>query len=131
MQKIKSKDTIPELKIRKLVYSMGYRYRLHLKSIPGTPDLVFLSKKKAIFVNGCFWHQHVGCKDSHIPKSNTGYWKPKLEKTIKRDIKYHETLFLNGWDTLVIWDCQMANEDLLKNRIKNFLDSSSNYLKVR
>ena len=87
MRRIRSKDMKPELLVRHLVYSLGYRYRLHRKDLPGKPDLVFGPRRKVIFVHGCFWHLHPDpeCVDSRVPKSNTAYWKPKLERNVERD----------------------------------------------
>src|SRR5882762_10482633 len=103
MRRIKSKDTNPELLVRRLVHSLGYRYRLHGRNLPGKPDLVFGSRRKIIFVHGCFWHAHT-CKVAHIPKTNTPYWNPKLLRNQARDKKNIETLKADGWDVLVIWE---------------------------
>lgn len=122
MRRIRSKDTSPEIKIRKLIHSMGYRYRLHAKELPGKPDIAFRPKNKVIFVHGCFWHQHKGCKDNHIPKSNVDYWAPKLEKTIKRDAMNKRKLKRDGWDVLTIWECEVEKKLLsTKKRILGFL----------
>jgi DNA mismatch endonuclease (patch repair protein) len=122
MRRIRSKNTIPELEVRKIVHMMGFRYRLHGK-LPGKPDLVFRNKKKLIFVNGCFWHQHPNkrCKDARIPKSNRDYWGPKLKKNKRRDTEIMRELFEEGWDIMVIWDCQINQRGRLTNRIKKFL----------
>jgi len=121
MQKIKGKDTKPEIVVRKVVYSMGFRYRLHSKDLPGKPDLVFKQKKKAIFVHGCFWHQHPGCKQCHIPKSNLSYWKPKLQQTTKRDVENIRQLHSMGWSTLIIWECETKCPETLKKKLIDFL----------
>lgn len=121
MSRIRAKDTGPEITVRKFLYKLGYRYRLHAKDLPGKPDIVFRSKKKAIFIHGCFWHQHPGCKDNHIPKSNIQYWMPKLAKTKKRDSDNQCKLIEAGWDILVIWECQLKDLFILKNRIIDFL----------
>ena len=123
MSHIKCKDTTPEIVVRKLVYSMGYRYRIHANGLPGKPDLVFRSRRKVIFVHGCFWHQHNGCKDSHIPKSNVNYWGPKLKRTKKRDAMNLEKLISTGWDVLVIWACMLNDLRKVKKIIENFLES--------
>jgi DNA mismatch endonuclease (patch repair protein) len=124
MRKIRSKDTKPEMIVRRLVHGMGYRYRLHGK-LPGKPDLVFSKKKKAIFVHGCFWHQHndKNCKITRVPKSNLDFWIPKLEKTKKRDAENQSRLEDLGWKFLVIWECQISNAETLSKRLKKFLDS--------
>ena len=102
---------------------MGYRYRLHRKDLPGKPDLVFPGRRKIIFVHGCFWHQHAdpSCKVARRPKSNLGYWLPKLERNAVRDIENRERLSELGWDVLVIWECEVKSGDGLAQRIQEFL----------
>lgn len=123
MRRIRSKDTSPELFIRRLIFKMGYRYRLHGKNLPGKPDLVFASRKKVIFIHGCFWHQHKNCIDSHIPRTNKDYWVPKLERNRIRDSENKIKLKENGWSFLIIWECQMKNSLGLSNKIKKFLET--------
>ena len=103
MRMIKSKDTSPELTVRRFVHGMGYRYLLHVASLPGKPDLVFPCRKKIIEVRGCFWHQHAGCIDSHIPKSRIEYWKPKLARNESRDAVNEGQLRSQGWRVMVVW----------------------------
>lgn len=126
MRKIRSKGMKPEITIRKLVHSLGYRYRLHKSDLPGKPDLVFSRLKKIIFVNGCFWHQHQDSK-CHIvrkPKSNLDFWLPKLERTRKRDEENLLKLSQLGWQSMVIWECEISrNYELLIKRIKKFLSN--------
>lgn len=122
MKRIRAKDTSPEIIARKLIHSMGYGYRLHVNELPGRPDLVFPSRRKIIFVHGCFWHQHAECKEKHIPKSNVSYWKPKLQKTIKRDAENIRKLRFAGWDVLVVWECYLDNIDKVRKTVKKFLD---------
>ena len=125
MSRIRSRDMKPEIAVRKLVHSMGHRYRLHRKDFPGRPDLVFGPKKKIIFVHGCFWHQHsiLNCLDGRKPKSNTGYWNDKLDKNVKRDKKNQNLLKKLGWEVLVIWECETnKNLEELKQKIQKFLD---------
>ena len=107
MSRIRSKNTKPELIVRKVLHNSGIRYRLHARNLPGKPDLSNKSKKFAIFVNGCFWHQHKGCKRASIPKSNTDYWIPKLEKNVNRFKENLETLDTMGYRTAVIWECEV------------------------
>ena len=117
----------PEMVVRRLAHSLGYRYRLHQKHLPGKPDLVFPGKKKVIFVHGCFWHQHADpqCKLSHTPKSNREYWAPKLEGNVKRD-RAHEVLLRGmGWECLIIWECQVRTGIGLAESIQHFLDARS------
>jgi len=120
MRRIRGKDTTPEITVRKLVYSLGYRYRLHDKKLPGKPDLVFSSRKKVIFVHGCFWHYH-NCKMGRLPKSNLSYWLPKLKETRLRDARNQKLIISLGWKFLVIWQCQIYNAIALKNTVIAFL----------
>jgi len=122
MRRIKAKDTTPELVVRRLVHGMGFRYRLHVHALPGRPDLVFPRLKKIIQVHGCFWHQHTGCRQSHIPKSRIEYWRPKLTKTKRRDRKHGEALRQQGWDVLVIWECELKDEEVVSERLLEFLN---------
>jgi len=117
---IKNKNTVPELKIRRLVFRLGYRYRLHDNALPGKPDLVFKARRKVIFIHGCFWHRHK-CSMGRLPKSKTDFWLPKLEQNRLRDLDNLKRLEELGWSTLTIWECQL-NEDNLEERIKKFLD---------
>jgi DNA mismatch endonuclease (patch repair protein) len=121
MRMIRSKDTSPELTVRRLVHGMGYRYRLHVASLPGKPDMVFARLKKIIEVRGCFWHQHAGCIDSHIPKSRAGYWGPKLARNQNRDAANEQQLRSQGWSMLILWECELANLSPLAKRIRRFL----------
>ncbi len=123
MAAIRSADTKPELIVRRLVYSLGYRYRLHRKDLPGKPDLVFGPARKIIFVHGCFWHLHPksGCLDSRIPKSNTAYWRPKLLRNVARDQRNRRELRRLGWRVLVIWECETRNPVRLQRRLTEFL----------
>lgn len=121
MQAVKSKDTKPEMVVRRLLHSMGYRYRLHRKGLPGKPDIVFPGRKKAIFVHGCFWHWH-GCKKGQLPKSRLAYWKPKLTKNVERDKAKTEQLESLGWRVLVVWQCETADVDALASTLRRFMD---------
>lgn len=125
MRRIRAKDMKPEILVRKLIHNMGYRYRLHRKDLPGKPDLVFPSRKKVIFVHGCFWHQHNSptCKISRIPKSNQGYWIPKLNKNKKRDAQQIQALETSGWKVLVIWECEIKNFEAVSSKASSFLDA--------
>lgn len=124
MKRIRSKDTIPELIVRKLVHSLGYRYRLHDKKLPGKPDLVFSRWKKVIFVHGCFWHNH-NCKQGKLPKSNLDYWLPKLKENRRRDARNQKLIISAGWKVLVIWQCQTRDTDSLKGTIVAFLEDGN------
>ena len=116
MSRIRSKNTKPELIVRKVLHNAGIRYRLHAKDLPGKPDLSNKRRKFAIFVNGCFWHQHKGCKRASIPKSNTEYWIPKLKKNINRLKENLEELDNMGFTTVVIWECEV-NKTLTYNKL--------------
>lgn len=121
MSAIRSRSMKPELRVRRTAHMAGHRFRLHRSDLPGKPDLVFVSRKKIIFVHGCFWHQHKYCVDGRIPKSNRGYWKPKLARNIGRDAEHTDTLKAAGWKVLIIWECQTTDERKLSLRIRRFL----------
>jgi DNA mismatch endonuclease (patch repair protein) len=123
MSRIRGKDTGPEMTVRRLTHAMGYRYRLHVKSLPGRPDLVFSKLRRVIFVHGCFWHRHPdpACKLARLPKSRLDFWLPKLEGNATRDQGNLSKLRAMGWDVLVIWECQIKDEASLKERIRAFL----------
>jgi DNA mismatch endonuclease (patch repair protein) len=123
MAAVKSRDTSPELLVRRLIHSLGFRYRLHVRSLPGTPDLVFPSLRKIINVNGCFWHMH-GCGRCRVPSSRRAYWIAKLRRNASRDKRTEGILRRGGWRVMVIWECQISAsaEDRLRARIVAFLD---------
>ncbi|MDR6941885.1 very short patch repair endonuclease [Mucilaginibacter pocheonensis] len=123
MRAVKSKNTAPELLVRKLIYSLGYRYRLHSASLPGKPDIIFTNRKKAIFIHGCFWHGHDCKRGDRIPATNTEYWLQKIEKNKARDIQTMEKLIHEGWAVLILWECELKKSDLLKNKVINFLSA--------
>ena len=125
MRAIRSKDMKPEMIVRKLVHGMGYRYRLHRHDLPGRPDLVFPSRRKVIFVNGCFWHQHdeKDCKLVRKPKSNQAYWLPKLKRTVVRDRANWGALKRDGWDVLVIWECMIQRGAGIRHLLQDFMQS--------
>lgn len=124
MRRIRSGGMKPEMIVRRLVHGMGYRYRLHRRDLPGKPDLVFGPKQKVIFVHGCFWHGHElrTCLDGRVPKSNTGYWGPKLARNKQRDAAQLLELKRLGWRALVIWECETADAGKIVQRVKRFLD---------
>ena len=125
MSNIRAKGMKPEMAVRRITHAMGYRYRLHRKDLPGKPDLVFPSRRKVIFIHGCFWHQHAdpACKIAHRPKSNLAYWLPKLERNVVRDNEHQANLAASGWDVLVIWECDVKASNGIANRIREFLES--------
>jgi DNA mismatch endonuclease (patch repair protein) len=123
MAAVKSKDTTPEVLVRRLVHSLGYRYRLHVRSLPGTPDLVFPRLRKIINVNGCFWHMH-RCPRCRVPSSRHDYWTAKMRRNAARDKRTHRELRRNGWRVMVIWECQIgpSREERLRAKVTAFLD---------
>lgn len=125
MRLIRAKDTQPELFIRKALFSLGYRYRLHERKLPGCPDIVFPSQRKAIFVHGCFWHRHANCRLARLPKSKLEYWQPKLLLNQKRDESNQRKLKRLGWKLFVVWECQRTQADLLILRVRKFLDATT------
>ncbi len=124
MRAVKSRDTAPEMIVRRLVHSMGYRYRLHRKDLPGKPDLTFQSRRKVIFVHGCFWHGHECKRGARVPKTNREYWETKIAHNRERDIQHYEELNLVGWDVFVIWECQLKETDFLRKTIGDYLVNS-------
>ena len=124
MRRIKSKDSTPEITVRRLVHGLGYRYRLHDHQLPGRPDLVFPKRRKIVFVHGCFWHSHNRCKLAHVPASRQEYWRPKLERNKHRDVAHRRALEALGWDTLVIWECEVKRTETLAHRLQDFLEEN-------
>lgn len=122
MSRVRGTDTKPELAVRRLVHSMGYRYRLHSRKLPGIPDMVFPRRRKIIFVHGCYWHRHEGCRNCRLPKTRLDFWVPKLEGNRRRDIENQQKLRELGWDVLVIWECEIKDRQALTDRLKNFLE---------
>lgn len=124
MARVRNRDTRPELRVRQIVHRLGYRYRLHGKSLPGKPDLVFASRRKVIFVHGCFWHRHPdpNCKLARLPKSRQDFWLPKLEGNRARDERVVQALTNQGWKVLELWECQCKEREHLENTLREFLD---------
>jgi DNA mismatch endonuclease (patch repair protein) len=121
MRRIRSRDTSAEMIVRRMVHAMGYRYRLHVAALPGKPDIVLPRLAKIIDVRGCFWHQHAGCADSHIPASRADYWRPKLLGNRARDAANVRALRKLGWRILVVWECETKSPAKLSRRIARFL----------
>jgi DNA mismatch endonuclease, patch repair protein len=123
MRRVRSKNTKAELTVRKTLFSLGFHYRLNAVELPGKPDIVFRQKKQAIFVNGCFWHQHRGCKRATRPATNRIFWENKLSRNIIRDRAAIRALKKAGWDTLVIWECETKRYEYLEKKILSFMQS--------
>ena len=123
MAQVKSADTAPEIKVRRLVHRLGYRFRLHRRDLPGTPDLVLPRHRAVIFVHGCFWHQHRCRRGDRRPQANRGYWVAKLERNVRRDARNRRELRRLGWRVLTVWECEVGKPQL-KRRIRRFLRPS-------
>lgn len=121
MARIRSKNTKPELAIRSLLHRMGYRFRLHRRDLPGSPDIVLPRHKKIVFVHGCFWHGH-DCKLASKPKSNSSYWSTKIQKNKERDARNISALQAAGWDILELWECEVRKFDGMEERLTVFLE---------
>ena len=121
MSAIKSKNTKPEVEVRKLLHAMGFRFRLHKKDLPGSPDIVLAKYKSVIFVHGCFWHRHKRCKFASNPKTRVDFWNKKFKDNIERDIKVRKELENLEWNYLIIWECQIKNKTYLKEKLRTFL----------
>lgn len=120
MSSVGIKNTGPEIKVRSLLHRMGFRFRLHKKDLPGTPDIVLPKYKTAIFIHGCFWHQHPNCRYSRRPSSNTEYWNRKLKENIERDKKKAEELDALEWKVLIVWQCELKDESILSKKFRSF-----------
>jgi DNA mismatch endonuclease, patch repair protein len=121
MSRIRCSDTRPEMPVRRLLHRLGYRYALHRRDLPGVPDLVFPSRRKIVFIQGCFWHQHKGCIDGRIPKSRVSYWKPKLLRNVERDRLNISKLRRGGWKVMLVWECDAAKPETVRKRLTRFL----------
>jgi DNA mismatch endonuclease, patch repair protein len=121
MKQVKSKNTQPEIIVRSLLHRLGYRFRLHRKDLPGTPDIVFPSRHLAIFVHGCFWHGH-GCRIGQLPKSRLDYWEPKIAANKERDKRKKTDIIEKGWRVVVVWQCELADIETLTAKLRSFLD---------
>jgi DNA mismatch endonuclease (patch repair protein) len=128
MRLVRSKDTKPEIKVRSLLHALGFRFRLHKKDLPGNPDIVLSKHSTAIFVHGCFWHRHKGCKEATMPATNQDYWIPKFKRTAERDKKNQKELQHLGWNVIVLWECEIKDMNRLADRLVTAIASSkSNY----
>jgi len=122
MKRIRSIDTTPEIAVRRLLHSLGLRFRIHCSDLPGRPDIVLKKYKTVIMVNGCFWHMHEGCSRSNMPKSNCAYWSDKLRKNVERDKGTQLALTELGWRVIIVWECEIKDLNKLKDRLKGVFD---------
>jgi len=125
MSRIRKIDTKPEMIVRRLTHQLGYRFRTHRRDLPGTPDLVFPSRRKIIFVHGCFWHRHACSNAGKIPQTRAEYWGPKLRRNVERDVAAYSDLAASGWEILTVWECEVSRDDLAE-RLRSFLGAPSN-----
>lgn len=123
MSRIRGKDTTPEKRVRSLLHRMGYRFRLHRKDLPGNPDIVFVSRRVALFVHGCFWHRHQGCKNCTTPTNRRKFWTDKLEGNRLRDQRTRRALHALGWKTFVLWECQTEDPRKLNKATERFVQN--------
>lgn len=122
MARVRGKDTKPEMIVRRMVHAMGYRFRLHGRELPGSPDLVFPARKAVIFVHGCFWHRHVGCRRASMPKTRQDFWRAKFIRNVARDQRNEDALTEAGWRSAIIWECEAKDIQRLKDRLYHFLE---------
>ena len=125
MSRVRKSDTKPEMAVRRLAHQLGYRFRLHRRDLPGTPDLVFPGRRKVIFVHGCFWHQHEACQLGGTPRTRAEYWGPKLRRNVERDAQNQAALATLGWATEIVWECESRSEERLECRLRAFLGPSA------
>jgi DNA mismatch endonuclease (patch repair protein) len=123
MRANKARDTKPEVAVRRILHALGYRFRLHRRDLPGTPDIVFSAKRKVIQVHGCFWHQHEDCPRATIPATRTDFWLPKLAQNRRRDSEAEARLRALGWEVATVWECELRDFEGLGARLRNFLEA--------
>ena len=121
MRAVKSRDTSPELAVRAVLRKFAPGYRLHRKDIAGKPDIAYVGRKRAIFVHGCFWHGHACARGARMPKANAEYWRAKITRNITRDARHQEALAAQGWQALVVWECELKDRDALEKKLRAFL----------
>ncbi len=121
MSRIRGKNTVPELVVRRMLHKGGYRFLTHVSSLPGTPDVAFTRRKKVVFVHGCFWHRHPGCPRAATPSSRVEFWEEKFDRNRVRDRRVQDELHNLGWTVLVIWECETKQPDDLRTRLTSFL----------
>jgi DNA mismatch endonuclease (patch repair protein) len=125
MSRVRGKDTTPEMRVRRALHALGYRFRLHRRDLPGRPDIVLPKYQTAIFVHGCFWHRHPGCKKASVPKSRPEYWHQKFATNAERDIRTQVELEKMGWKVGIVWECETKSEDELDRILKKLLSPST------
>ena len=123
MAKVHGKNTAPELFVRQTAHSLGYRFRIHREDLPGCPDMVFPSRRKVIFIHGCFWHRHRGCKRASVPQARQEYWLKKFASNVARDKRNVTALIEAGWEVLVLWECRLRDRDRLVRDLRAFLET--------
>jgi DNA mismatch endonuclease, patch repair protein len=123
MRLVRSRDTKPEIKVRSLLHNLGFRFRLQRKDLPGKPDIVLPKHNTVIFVHGCFWHRHKGCKEASMPATHKDYWIPKFNKTVERDKRNQKELRRLGWNIVTLWECQIKDTNRLTNQLMNSITS--------
>jgi len=127
MAKVKGRDTKPEKKVRRLLHAMGYRFRLYRKDLPGKPDIVLPRHRKVIFVHGCFWHGHPGCRRASRPTDNAEFWNAKLDANMKRDAVVLQDTRAGGWKPLIVWECETRDLGALEDRLNQFLNGTEEH----
>ena len=125
MSRIKGRDTIPEIAVRRIVHRLGFRFRLYGEDLPGRPDLVFPRYRAIVFVHGCFWHRHPGCRYAYSPKTRVGFWSDKFRENVERDRRTLNALHKLGWRILVIWECETRSNACVQRHLRNFLTPTS------
>lgn len=127
MSRVKSKDTTPELRTRRVAHALGLRFRLHRKDLPGNPDLVFPKYRTVVFVHGCFWHRHVDCRKASEPKSRIDFWEEKFRRNVARDKKNETELQRLGWNVIIIWECETRDLTLLREKIESIRSTTGEH----
>ncbi|MGZ8286876.1 MAG: very short patch repair endonuclease [Allosphingosinicella sp.] len=122
MARVRQRDTAPELTVRRLAHQLGYRFRLHRRSLPGSPDLVFPRLRKIIFVHGCFWHRHPGCRRATLPKTRPAFWENKFRENVSRDARNEALLRAAGWDVTTVWECETLDRGRLRSCLASWLE---------
>lgn len=121
MSRIRGKDTKPEIAVRSLLHRLGYRFRLHVRNLPGTPDIVLPKYRTVVLVHGCFWHRHPCCRFAYTPKSRVSFWTEKFRRNTERDQEIERELVSLGWNVVTVWECEVADSDLLQQRLLRLL----------